>query len=205
MADENLVERVLNAKNFGECLENWQKCRLDDVLAYEFDQKLIFTKPIRQANEQVTVFENLWFAKRYSDEDRKLYSKQALTDFLKYRLAPKRKQLEKSLITADLLRSIGGLALFSAATGGLFLVPPAYFAGALIGWLGIGGLGYLNLHMLRKRRRASFAQNHKITMKDIQLFHQAKNFDVQPFWQKYQEHFTDKIREYDRQLKDYNP
>ncbi len=203
MVDGNLVERVLNAKSFSDCLESWQKCRLEDVLVFELSKRLGFAIPNKKQHEQVTEFENLWFTRIYSDHDREIYARHVLIDFLKFRLALKRKQLEKKLIVKDVLRTAGGFALFFTATGGLAVVPPAYFAGAFIGWLGIAGLGYLNIRQLRKKRKNAFAQNYQITAKDTRLFRDAKNFDTSIFWKKYRDYFAEKIQEYSTMLNNY--
>lgn len=191
---EQLVEKVLNAKNFTECLGYWQQCRLEDAVLYEIAERMKFKG---QKDDGIAIeLDNLTHTLLYSEEGTKHYLRHAFTDFIKHRLTPKREGLKKKLMQKALGSSALTIVIGSAVISASFIAPQAYLPHILLGSAGALGLAYLNMQHNRKKSRKEMEAGVMIAVKDIELFKSIKDIEGHKFFEDNKAYFRQKLDEY---------
>lgn len=190
----DIVEKVLGAKNFTECLGYWQQCRLEDVVLYEIAERMRFKG---QKDDGIAIeLENLTHTLLYSEEDTKHYLRHAFTDFIKYRLTPKREGLKKKLMQKALGSSALTFVIGSAVISASLIAPQAYLPYILLGSAGALGLSYLNIRCNRKKSRKELEAGAVIILKDIKLFKSVKDIKGYNFFEDNKAYLRQKLDDY---------
>ncbi len=194
--EADLIERVLNAGNFTALNQAWDKCQLEDILSYQIGERLKFGSDKGLLPLDVNRFENLLFSNLYSKEDKTNYMKDALKDFLKYGLTPKREALKHRLDWYNRLIFAGSAIGAAAMAAGAFAVPYPYLPFLVVSGFGALTAEYIYLRHRKKALKFEVEADNRISLRNIALLKSAKDFDCEQFFAKKKENLKQIISQY---------
>ncbi len=189
---EQLVEKVLGAKNFTECLGHWQQCSVEDVVLYQISEKL---RSNHNDTRAAIEMENLLHCTFYTPKESRDYIRHSFIEFLKHQLIPKREELRKKIVKRA-LTDLAGPAMGAIAAGATFLAPQAYLPYILLGCTAIFGLSYLNRRRNKQKNKKELGNASLMAVKEVQLFKAILDIDAHGFFRNNKPYLRQKLDEY---------
>lgn len=189
---EGLVEKVVAAKNFTECLGYWQQCSVEDVVLYQISEKLRSNQNDTRAAIEL---ENLLHCMLYTPKESRDYIRHSFIEFLKHQLIPKREELRRKIVKRA-LTNLAGPAMGAVAAGATFLAPQAYLPYILLGCTTIFGLAYLNVRRNKQKNKKELGNASLMAVKEFQLFKAILDIDAHGFFRDNKPYLRQRLDEY---------